>query len=167
MRIRTTMAVAATTLLVALGTPFAVAQDSDDVSDTTTITETDTVIEEVAEEAEDPVAEQRDDESAARTPEPAAPEAPERSAGARAANADDEPTAALQAEEVTPEIVVVENPYFRVLDSNTCQSIGGSEYDIAMQQRSDDGTWTGDPNGPFAIDASSNTLRQQLLYYPN
>lgn len=48
MRIRTTMAVAATTLLVALGTPFAVAQDSDDVSDTTTITETDTVIEEVA-----------------------------------------------------------------------------------------------------------------------
>lgn len=166
MRIRTTMAVAATTLLVALGTPFAVAQDSDDVSDTTTITETDTVIEEVAEEAEDPVAEQRDDESAARTPEPAAPEAPERSAGARAANADDEPTAELQAEEVTPEIVV-ENPYFRVLDSNTCQSIGGSEYDIAMQQRSDDGTWTGDPNGPFAIDASSNTLRQQLLYYPN
>lgn len=110
MRIRTTMAVAATTLLVALGTPFAVAQDSDDVSDTTTITETDTVIEEVAEEAEDPVAEQRDDESAARTPEPAAPEAPERSAGARAANADDEPTAELQAEEVTPEIVVVENP---------------------------------------------------------
>lgn len=36
-----------------------------------------------------------------------------------------------------------------------------------MQQRSDDGTWTGDPNGPFAIDASSNALRQQLPFYPN